>query len=426
MNSDTFFLIKVVFGIIAAIFTLSAAIFTFLDTAQNEKTENTQAWFCTKWEAINDSRWMRLPERVTEWLLSRRDFLTNSVDRITGPEWLGRSLYSGILVLIFITCLLHFGLTIALFALLFSFPLFVFPLTGKFLTQLSNNSLLHLYDLLSSIIVMPVTIFLSLRIILNLDIYLASLLVILLIPLIWLAIYTLFFPFAVDLMTGNLKKTAPQWNDFLNLFGVGVAGGFTITLVALAVGHLVEPGSFVPKTLQMLLSNVIFDGLTVAVTFLILSRALSKDGFFNLPLIILLDLFVAATFALCSLYLGLVYTDHAVSVTEAGYILIGRSRDNTHFEFSPYFWVMHTTFIPTLLYLLIILLCWVGKALLIPVRGFFGLGQENKNPLKLTAGLCGIFAAIFTILFFVTGSIQERAKEIQTKPAQPVIIENHN
>ncbi|MET0751905.1 MAG: hypothetical protein ABWZ66_00965, partial [Pyrinomonadaceae bacterium] len=203
-----------------------------------------------------------------------------------------------------------------------------------------------------------------------------------------------------------------------------VAGGFTVTLLALSVGHLVEPSAYVPQTLQMLISNVMFDGLTMAITFAILDKALSKEGMLRLPAAIVLDIIVAGIFAVSSLYFGLIFTDKAIGLQEIIYILFARSADNSHFELSPYFWVMHTTFIPTLLYLSMILFCWAAKALLIPVRWFFGKGHEHKNPLKLTATLCGIFIAIFTVLSLAAGSAQERIKDLKSNQISPVVNES--
>jgi hypothetical protein len=124
-----------------------------------------------------------------------------------------------------------------------------------------------------------------------------------------------------------------------------------------------------------------------------------------------------------SLYFGLVITDKALNLSQILHILIGRSIDNTHYELSPYFWTMHTTFIPTLLYLSLILFCWIGKAMLIPVRWFFGKGQEHKNPLKLAAALCGLFVAIFTVLAFVASAAQERAEK-KNQTQSPIVLQS--
>jgi hypothetical protein len=55
-------------------------------------------------------------------------------------------------------------------------------------------------------------------------------------------------------------------------------------------------------------------------------------------------------------------------------------------------------------YLSIILLGWLGKILSIPIKWFFGLGQEHKNPLKLTAGLFTLVSVIFFFLSFAANA----------------------
>jgi hypothetical protein len=417
MNSDTFFLIKVFFGIIAAIFTLSAAIFTFLDTAQNEKTEKTQAWFVTRWEFINKSRWLNLPENVARWLLIKRNSLADGIGNGIGPK-LEIVLFSSIPILCIIASFLYWTGNAAIISAVLISPLVISTLRGNVFEADNTNLFMDVYNMLGLLATGFLNIYLWPLIIIKLDLYYAVAVMVLFMPFFWVSVaFPSLFLFSV---IRSIKET------FVVLFGIGVVGGFTATLFAMLIGHLIEPWSYVPQTLQMLIANIIFDGLTMAITFSILSWALSKDGLLRLPMAILLDIVLAGIFAAGSLYFGLLLTDKALTLREVVYILFARSADNSHFEFSPYFWVMHTTFIPTLLYLSLILFCWVGKALLIPIKLFFGLGQENKNPLKLTAGLCGIFAAVFTILFFVTGSVQERAKENSFKPPQPAVLENHN
>lgn len=420
MNADTFFLIKVFFGVIAAIFGLSGAIFTFLDTAQNEKTERTQAWFEEKWNRINNSGWLNLPEKATRWLLDSRTRLAEWINEIQFADIIVRVLFFSIPVLFVIACFFYWGITIAIFSIFPTIPFLIYAVTNEIPGGGFSRTIKSVIAL-SMIASALLTTFLWLQIILRQDLYSAALITLIFIPFFWIATYIPVMVLAVML---SLEES--EWGHAVLLFSTGVASGFTVTLLAMSFGHVAVPSAYVPQTLQMLISNMMFDGLTMAVTFAVLSRALSKEGMLRLPIAILLDVLIAGVFASSSLYFGLAFTDNALNAQETLYVLFARSADNSHFEFSPYFWTMHTTFIPTLLYLLLILFCWVGKALLIPVRGFFGLGQENKNPFKLTAGLCGIFAAIFTILFFVTGSVQERAKEMQAKPAQPAVIENQN
>ncbi|HEV7643750.1 MAG TPA: hypothetical protein VGO50_07350 [Pyrinomonadaceae bacterium] len=425
MNADTFFLIKVVCAIIGSLFGLTGALFTFLDTAENEKTEKTQAWFRGKWEAINKSRWLSLPENTTRWLLSSKNSLLK-LEKQVPPRFLN---LIGLTIpfLLFASCFIYWGMKIAFLAFIISAPIISFIILGRFpliFVQMGLAKLFVIPLLAVFIITGLLTTFLWLQIILHQNPNSAAIVMSLLAPVFWMAISLLLLG-PIHVYTFGEKRKKKELEDFLIYLSIGVVGGLTITLWAMAIGHLVEPSAYVPQTLQMLISNVIFDGLTMAITFAILSKALSKDGLFRLPIGILLDIVVAGVFAICSLYFGLIFTDKALSLQETFHVLFARSADNTYWGLSPYFWVMHTTFIPTLLYLSLILFCWIAKALLIPVKWFFGLGQENKNPLKLTGLLLGVFAAIFGGLYVGFGLLQERAKEIEHKQGTPAVVENN-
>lgn len=420
MNLKLFFLTKLVFGIIAAIFTLLGTILAFGDEAQNKKSQNIQGWFRKKWEAVNTSRWFELPENTTRWLLNSRTRIIKVLQDAVSDRVLNGLLIS-IPVLFFLACLAYWGTYAALSSLIFSFPLALLPV--KALDKFTANRLLQYYLLVVLTVSSLLTAFLSLQVILNQNLYYAALIMILIIPFFWFAI---FFPLIVIDEFFDRSTPVSKNEDSIALFNIGVACGFSVTLVAMSVGHLVEPSANVPQTLQMLISNVMFDGLTMAVTFAILSWAVSKKGLWRLPIAILLDIIVAAAFAGGSLYFGLIFTDKALTIQDVLFILIARSTDNSHFEFAPYFWIMHTTFIPTVLYLSLILFCWTGMAILTPVKWFFGKGQEHTHPLKLAGLLCGVFAAVFAILAVATGFVQEGIKELGVEPSRPASIENHN
>jgi len=77
---------------------------------------------------------------------------------------------------------------------------------------------------------------------------------------------------------------------------------------------------------------------------------------------------------------------------------VALSPDGGHFEIGPYFWAMHTTFIPTLLYLILITLCWVGKLLVLPVASILSRGAVVEKPHHLTAGVFLFIAAVFGVI----------------------------
>ena len=72
---------------------------------------------------------------------------------------------------------------------------------------------------------------------------------------------------------------------------------------------------------------------------------------------------------------------------------------------------MHTTFIPVLFCIVVILFGWFAKAFLIPVKWFFGKGQEHKNPLRLTVAFCGLLFTMFTLFSYVVSTVEEKIEK---------------
>src|SRR5258708_36394771 len=138
----------------------------------------------------------------------------------------------------------------------------------------------------------------------------------------------------------------------------------------------------------MIASNVVFDGLTVVVTLLVLEMSVRSQAVFPIPAAICVDLILGALFACASLGLGLAFTERKLSFRSLEWTLIGHSQNGSHWEFGPYFWAMHTTFLPTLFYLALISVCWAGKCFLVLTKWFLGKGKlEEINPLGMTSAL---------------------------------------
>src|SRR2546423_14767664 len=111
MSPDNIWIIKVIFGCLSGVFGILAAVFTFCETAQNEKYEDTQKWFGAKWEAINRSRWLILPDRAIRWFLqaSRKDWLSIIGGPILDRGWtVGTLLFLAPVFLIF-ACKYYWG-----------------------------------------------------------------------------------------------------------------------------------------------------------------------------------------------------------------------------------------------------------------------------------------------------------------------------
>ncbi|MEE8391936.1 MAG: hypothetical protein V3S14_14220, partial [Anaerolineae bacterium] len=231
-----------------------------------------------------------------------------------------------------------------------------------------------------------------LKVVLGLNIVLATLVMIVLLPAYALSIGLPLVGLAD--CVGRSQESRANWFAF----GMTMAASFSITMIALMVGYMADSTCWVPKTMQMLGSNVIFDGLTMLATIMILTLAVPPQRRIPIPLAVCLDVVVAAVFACASLYCGVAFTDRHLGIIETARVLVALSPDGGHFEIGPYFWAMHTTFIPTLLYLILITFCWVGKLLVLPVASILSRGAVVEKPHSLTAGVFLFIAAVFGVI----------------------------
>lgn len=171
---------------------------------------------------------------------------------------------------------------------------------------------------------------------------------------------------------GTKSNSDPLNQSSIFLFLLGISLSLSLTFAALALGHLMEPEAPLPQTLQLVFFNGVFDGLTLMVTIWILRRATQIRGSIRsvttnlvlsvrVVLAILIDLALAAILAVLSLYFGLLASDLQINFGEAFNILVGLSPDGTQVQFGPYFWVMHTAFIPTAAYLIALVILMLMK-----------------------------------------------------------------
>ncbi len=378
-------------------FVLLAATFAFWGVLWEDEQESTQSWFREKWITINSSPWLTMPEKVIEWFLRAKAFLGSIILNIIVHPWIGRSVIISIPLILVVGCAFYCCMYIFVISIIGCIPYGY--MVYKRILRNENIEVVQSKQALFLIVFSMSTLIVCTRMVLSMDISYAFITMILVLPAYSFIVGVIaIVPLAI--VYGVVGKDLEQVKPLsVYLFCFAVIMSFSITFLAFFVGHVVSPQAWVPQTFQMLISNVIFDGVTMVATFALLEWAVKRHGFLRIPFAIVLDTVVAALFACFSLYFGLLLTAHALSVHEILNILVARSADGSVIDYGPYFWAMHTTFLPTLFYLTVILLCWCGKALLTPVVWFFGKGQEHKNPLKLTAAMCTLMAVFLGLSF---------------------------
>lgn len=144
--------------------------------------------------------------------------------------------------------------------------------------------------------------------------------------------------------------------------------------------------------------NILLDALTIIATIFIFKIAIKRKNHLIHLFLISVDLFLAASlsfiFAIIVLNMQSVEYDYKMIVN----YLFGRSKDGNSWYLWEYFWSMHSTFIPTLVFLLILLISIVSKIVILPISRLWTKTSIVENPHKLTGNLCFFFAAFCTVL----------------------------
>ncbi len=382
------------FGASAAALAIIIAILYYHEVKQNENHDNIREWFKSKWVAIDNSIWFNLPAIIINWIFSGKEIIHNVMIRIK------RSLGNAPLDLIcFLFCAGFFGravfvtarhtqlgisMDISFWCLFLVFLYYAYIEIKKRITSLSNFIMYLLLLLLGS--------------------------------------------FSVPILSDHWKITVTIIMPFLALFAIisedecdmmgnwfqwGFVYSFPITGLAFWAGGY-DYGININSRFYIFFTNILFDYITLIVTIKLLNWAISHKGsrIFKIPIAVIADVILACIFACLSLYFAVIsehsksvvfpdWNPNRISPSQTVNVLVGLSPDGNRFQFDIYFWSMHTAIIPTVIYLTLIMLAWVAKLILLPVNYFLGQGQANKNPLKLTAALCGIISAMFLFLAYI-------------------------
>lgn len=396
MTTATLFLLRAISWALAGAAALLAAWFNLRDAWQtDDDRKRTSAWYGAKWRVIRDRGWLDLPENAIRWLLASKDKLPEiaefMTDKLQTWQALAALAVAGVLGLWLQLDPAH---AIALGSVLV--VLSVVQYLEDTRSVMSPDWLVEAIAIPAAIVAF-ISCFAWLNWILKLPILWATLALLALLP-----IYAVVVMMALFLAAALVAEyVAPKLSaTYIMDFGVAMSLSFVVTLGSLLVGSYFSPASHIPMTIQMLASNVTCDGVTLLASLVILRHSIGEGRLYAIPIAVFLDLIVGAALASASLYLALVGTEKAISLVGVVNVLIARSPDGSAFELGPYFWAMHTAFLPTLLYLSLISLCLLGKWVILPIGKILGRGEMVDAPHRLTA-LCFAFVAV---LFAVVGS----------------------
>ena len=182
-----------------------------------------------------------------------------------------------------------------------------------------------------------------------------------------------------------------------------------ISYCAMWIGKLNE--YFINPNVAFIIAgtNFIFDTLTIFTTYGILKYLyyIEKKGFIFYFSFVFLDILVASFLSIfvlivINLFLDLGYTFSNIINVFLGYSVVDSNRD-----LGGWFWLMHTTFLPTFFYLSLYLLTLFGKAIIIPIGKKIGKASVVDRPHYYTATMFGFIGLVVLAIARVTKWITE-------------------
>ena len=175
------------------------------------------------------------------------------------------------------------------------------------------------------------------------------------------------------------------------------------TTVAMALGSYISPQSQSNLTVRLLLSNFLCDAFTIILTIWLFRTLRCAESWNRIPIAVLLSVILAGACAFGSLYLGLVGSDREMSALQVLMVIIGRDPTNSSsYFFDGFFCVMHTTFIPLGVYMVICMSLWWAKLTLLLGRFLLIPKDRTQRPYGLARASFMMLAAVCALLRLMT------------------------
>ncbi len=172
---------------------------------------------------------------------------------------------------------------------------------------------------------------------------------------------------------------------------------FFIPMILLVAGlGMFSYGDYLYYYMRLILVNLVFDVLTLIITWRFLKWLQKANNLFSSILLITLDLITAAMLAFGAIYLGLIGSSKSLTLLEVWNILFFKVRDGSSFGIDPYFWIMHTTFIPSLIHLAILFFALMARYLTLPFLKLFQDASVADKPHYATATTFAFIGSIFS------------------------------
>lgn len=204
-----------------------------------------------------------------------------------------------------------------------------------------------------------------------------------------------------------------RYKEALYLAGVAIGLSMVATISAAVLGNIASPWApHVALSYQAIASNIACDALTLLLVIKLFAHRSRSGRPLNIVAAVVWSLLLSAILACSSLHLAFVGTSNEVSPSQTLNILVGLSPAGDRIELSVYFFLMHTTFIPVAVFLLVLLLAASVKLLIRTTAWVLGLSSRQQvSPFKAFAAVLAIFVALLSAASTIAGLMKEEVKD---------------
>ncbi|WP_430430847.1 hypothetical protein [Oceanicaulis sp.] len=243
-----------------------------------------------------------------------------------------------------------------------------------------------------------------------------------------LGIY-IFIRGASEELRARRRKLRESLRRILAPVAPGIVLSFLLTVYAVSLIDFTGETQDLFPTPGFLFLNAVCDAFTIAVTLQIMrriytiSRQMTADKTLSNSVVlvakatpwIVLDLLISAALAIAVLVYGGAGAGTEFTVREASFVLFGLSPDGSRFAFNASFWAMHTTFLPTLVFLAALLVAILTIPLM-AIRAFytrcFGLADRALMVADIVAFLLGGSIAVNLGLMWLFNAFKDFDPEL--------------
>lgn len=383
---------------------LAGLVFALLEAGRKDHDGPFERWLARCWRQLANSGWGALAGNLTRWLLAAidgvlRDYFVEA-DRSIGFSVL---FIGTVFVLIPAAALLNAAIGGSPFLILYFVSLVavlaVLNFTGEVRALAVFNRAAALYLGVSLMLVVPAYVLQAfIERIKHENIAHAALGSILVAPFLYITAYSAMASLDVLGLGRKWGRTPAPAVGAIRGFLAALPVAFVLIFFAQLAGQLSVLAPAPGRSWAMLGSSLFFVSASLPLTVAIVGAGARSTSRLALPGALLGGLLAAAALSCALLYFSVLASPEEMTPGQVVNVLLGMTPDGARVHLGHDFWAMHLPFLPIKIFLDLVVLGWLAKAVALPWGAWAGAGDRDGDgrprPFLLTALLFAVLSGV--------------------------------